>query len=90
LGKDAESFLQAQRTFFALPRVVVVVAAAGVAAARIAVAIVARLRREGIMRVALDSSGKSAVPRRRARPLIARPFVVSHSYRINCAKCLGA
>jgi hypothetical protein len=50
LGKDAESFLQAQRTFFALPRVVVVVAVLGAADARIAVAIVARLKREGIAR----------------------------------------
>jgi hypothetical protein len=66
LGKDLESFLQAQRTFFDEPRVVVVVvvvvAVAGAVDARIAVAIVAKWRREGIARVAVDNS-------RRARSL---------------------
>jgi hypothetical protein len=62
LGKDLESFLQAQRTFFDEPRVVVVVvvvAVAGAADARIAVAIVAKWRREGIARVAVDNSGRA-------------------------------
>jgi hypothetical protein len=64
LGKDLESFLQAQRTFLDEPRVVVVVvvvvaAVVGVADARIAVAIVAKWRREGIARVAVDNSGRA-------------------------------
>jgi NO-binding membrane sensor protein with MHYT domain len=59
LGNEAESFLQAQRTFFAEPRVVVVAAVLGVADARIAVTIVARLRREGIARQCRQYSGEA-------------------------------